>query len=155
MGAINMIKKIKEHYLIVFFILIIGFLFSSYSLQDIADDKYMTLVVQHGVTDDGFPYQKLTSSNLTSGTKSIFFVRSEMSEHKRKRSFGSYATFQECRLLDAFDNSFLLEEIQKLGQDGWTIKQNNFSVGKSASESADRPRISESEYISYFLLEKK
>lgn len=158
MRTLKRLKKIKELYLALFLILFVGFLFSSYSLKDISNDsidKYMTLVVQHGVTDDGFPYQKLTFSNSTSETQSLFLIRSEMPENKRKRNFGIHATFKECRLRGVFDNSFLLKEIQKLNQDGWVIKQNNFSVGKSASESEDSPRVSETEYISYFLFEKK
>lgn len=158
MKAQEILKKIKGSYLFLSLILVIGFLFSSYSIKKTSDYnivKYMTLVVQHGITDEGYPYQKLTFSNVNSGTQRLYLIRSEMSDKRRNKYFGLNATLRECKLKDRFDNKFVLEEIQKLNQDGWAIKQNNFSVGKSASESQDRPRISESEYISYFLLEKE
>ena len=159
----NTLALAKSNLFVAFSIIAILFLLTSFKGKDTIDTtskKYLTMVVQYN-DNASSPNQKLSISSSETETKELYLVSDELEEWKKEEYLAKGKTFKEGKMLNLFDNSMLLSEIEAFTKSGWILKEHNFAIGKSASASAsalggdvNQRSTNETERISYFNFEQ-
>ncbi len=155
----------KSNPLALFSVLALIFVLTGFKWKDTIDrtsKAYLTIVVQYAY-QEGYPNQKLSISNSKTETKELYLISNELEQWKKEEYLADSKVFKEGKMLNSFDNSMLLSEIEAYTKSGWILKAHNFTIGKSASASAsvaiagtglNEKSTNETERMSYFIFEK-
>ncbi|MEM9849698.1 MAG: hypothetical protein AAF847_17545 [Bacteroidota bacterium] len=145
-------KNILKLSVLIAVLALLGFTATVPSSSD--NMEYQTLVVQYHITREGYPYQELTFSSRDSTSNLLYLLDSRiLSSSKTRRRFIE-TNHKQGRLINRFDNSLLHKEIGELLENGWTIHDHDFALGKAASDADNSQIRTYAEYVSYFLFER-